>query len=137
MFLAIDFDGTLCEHMFPEIGPPVEGAFEWLKKFQAAGARLILWTMRSDFKDEPFLTAAIEFCRENGVEFYAHNTNPHQGNWTTSPKCDASMFIDDLGVGCPLKPAKQSSRPVVDWDVVGPLALKKIEETLARRKRRG
>ena len=48
MFIAIDFDGTIVDHRFPEIGKPVPGAFEWMKKFKEAGAKLILWTMRSD-----------------------------------------------------------------------------------------
>ncbi len=48
MKVAIDFDGTIVEHKFPEVGKPVPGAIEWMKKWQDAGAQLILWTMRSD-----------------------------------------------------------------------------------------
>jgi len=48
MYICIDFDGTIVDHRFPEIGPPVPGAVEWMLRFQEAGAKLILFTMRSD-----------------------------------------------------------------------------------------
>ncbi len=48
LYIAVDFDGTIVDHQFPEIGKAVPGAFDWLKRFKEAGATLILWTMRSD-----------------------------------------------------------------------------------------
>ena len=131
MILAIDFDGTLVEHKFPDIGPEIPGAFDWLKKFQEAGAKLILWTMRSDGRNGkgkengPVLTEAIEFCRSRGVEFWGVNTNPEQSSWTQSPKAYAHVYIDDAAFGCPLVKGEPdawdgSYRPYVDWDKVGP-----------------
>jgi hypothetical protein len=91
LIICVDFDGTLCDHRFPDIGGEVPGAFHWLKQFQAAGAKLILWTMRSDLRnpaddgkgptpgakaDRDYLTAAVEWCRERGVEFWGVNQNP-------------------------------------------------------------
>ena len=32
MYICIDFDGTIVDHKFPEIGQPVPGAIEWIKK---------------------------------------------------------------------------------------------------------
>ena len=46
MIIAVDFDGTVVEHDFPEIGKAVPGALEGLKKLQSAGHRLVLWTCR-------------------------------------------------------------------------------------------
>ena len=46
--IAVDFDGTLCENKWPEIGMPNEELIEYLKKRQAAGEKLILWTNRVD-----------------------------------------------------------------------------------------
>jgi len=48
MYICIDFDGTIVEHRFPDVGSPVPGALEWMIEFQEAGAKLILFTMRSD-----------------------------------------------------------------------------------------
>jgi hypothetical protein len=109
----------------------VPGAFEWMKKWQEAGAKLILWTMRSDGRtadgskeNGPVLTDAVNFCREHGVEFWGVNRNPDQGGWTQSPKAYASIYVDDAAFGCPLRPAsKRGVRPMVDWSVVGPAVL--------------
>ena len=103
MIIAVDFDGTIVEHEFPKIGPAVPGAFEWMKKFQEAGAFLILWTMRSSGQlHGDVLSEAVAYCREQGVEFWDWNTNPHQYTWTTSPKAYAHVYIDDAAIGCPL-----------------------------------
>ena len=71
--LLIDFDGTIVDHQFPEIGEPIEGAFETLKALKKVGWQLILWTCREDMPDRNYLTEAIEFCKNNGIEFDAAN----------------------------------------------------------------
>lgn len=129
-YICIDFDGTIVKHTFPSIGDPVPGAFEWMKKFQEAGASLILWTMR----DKQFLSDAINYCQDKGVEFFAWNINPTQRRWTTSPKAYASLYIDDATFGCPLVYHLDNcfnsllgdvidcgcGRAWVDWEEVGP-----------------
>jgi hypothetical protein len=118
--IAVDFDGTIAQHEFPKIGPPVPGAFEWLRKYLELDAKLLLWTMRSDGQDVgDVLTQAIEFCRERGVEFHGHNVNPDQ-HWSTSPKAYANVYIDDNAFGCPLITSSEYFRPCVNWSVVGP-----------------
>jgi hypothetical protein len=119
---AIDFDGTLAEHKFPDIGNEVPGAFAVLKDLQAAGHRLILWTMRSDGREPdgspengPVLSDAVAWCKERGVEFWSVNGNPGQGSWTQSPKCYAHVYIDDAALGCPLRESFGVARPMVDW----------------------
>lgn len=141
--IAVDFDQTLATGPFPQTGQPVAAAFEYLKIFQLRGARLILWTMRSDgrkqYTDPPRrdpLTAAVEFCRARGVEFWAVNGNPEQADWTGSPKAYAHVYIDDAAYGCPLLqpvgPGGPAVRPVVDWLKVGPGVLKLLDEHNAR-----
>ena len=120
MTIAVDFDGTIVKHAFPEIGEPVPGAIEWLVRFRAAGARLILWTMRSG----RFLEEAIEYCADNGVVLFGVNHNPDQMSWTHSPKAYANMYIDDAAVGCPL--VEGEDRPWVDWEIVGPEVLRRM-----------
>ena len=127
MFIAIDFDGTLVDHRFPDIGEPVPGAIEWCKRFQEAGAKLILWTMRSDGQaDGDVLSQAVQFCLDSGLEF--DFVNEHPQDWTTSPKAYAHVYIDDAAYGCPLRRnPKAGGRSYVDWDVVGPDVLVMIE----------
>lgn len=130
MYIAIDFDGTIAEHEYPDIGAPVPGAFAYLKQFQEAGAKLILWTMRGNSKDGKTLDQAVDFCRENGVEFFGVNYNPTQNAWTDSRKAYAQLYIDDAAFGCPTRESPRfGGRPFVDWDVVGPAVLKIIKDS--------
>ena len=96
--LAIDFDGTIVEDAYPSIGKPKIFAFETLKKLQSEGYRLILWTYRHG----KALEEAVEFCRKNGIEFYAVNSS-FEGeifdDETQSRKIDADLFIDDRNLG--------------------------------------
>lgn len=117
MTICVDFDGTIVDHRFPDIGREVPGAIQTLKDLKAAGHKLILFTMRCDGRDHPYLGDAIEWCRERGVEFDGHNCNRDQASWTTSPKCYGHVYIDDAALGCPLREnPRAGGRPVVDWD---------------------
>ncbi len=69
MTIAIDFDGTIVEDNYPGIGKPQLFAFDTLRKLQERGHRLILWTYRTGKS----LDEAIDFCKANGVVFYAVN----------------------------------------------------------------
>jgi hydroxymethylpyrimidine pyrophosphatase-like HAD family hydrolase len=92
--IAVDFDGTIVEDMFPEIGKPKVFAFQTLKMLQKDGHRLILWTYRFGRK----LDEAVKFCRENGIEFYAVNKSfPEEilNEREASRKINADIFIDD------------------------------------------
>jgi hypothetical protein len=95
--IAVDFDGTIVEHEYPEIGKEKLFAFLTLKELNKKGARLILWTFRTGKE----LDEAVEFCRKNGVEFYAVNKNyPEEVmNETVGRKIDADIFIDDKNIG--------------------------------------
>ena len=44
MIIAVDFDGTIVEHKYPEIGRELPFAIETLKKLQQERHRLILWS---------------------------------------------------------------------------------------------
>jgi hypothetical protein len=133
LIVAIDFDGTIVEHKFPKIGFAVPGAFDWMKKFQDAQALLILLTMRSDGREDGgnYLKDAVDFCKERGIEFWAHNNNPEQATWTASPKVYAHCYIDDAAIGCPLLRTVSDDGFMADWKKIGPMVMKMIK---ARRK---
>jgi hypothetical protein len=116
MFICVDFDGTIVDHQYPEIGQPVPHAIESLKKLSDQGARLILFTMRSDEKKKrALLTEAVDYLKKNGIELFAVNENPTQKSWTKSPKAYGHFYIDDAAVGCPLIHPKGFAKPCVDW----------------------
>lgn len=133
LLIAIDFDGTIVEHAFPLIGSPLPGAFETMKDLQAAGHKLILNTCREDAeydwrakRYEPgrpcdgydinrrFLTEAVEFCRENGIEFRSVNENCPDDEFRDKGgrKVYAHLYIDDRNLG-----------GFPGWDVVRKLLL--------------
>ena len=95
--IAVDFDGTIVEHEYPEIGKENLFAFLTLRELDKRGARLILWTFRTGKE----LDDAVEFCRKNGVEFYAINKSYPEEifNETVSRKINADIFIDDKNIG--------------------------------------
>ncbi len=95
--VAIDFDGTIVEHEYPEIGEEKLFAFETLREMQKRGFRLILWTYRTGKE----LEEALEFCRERGVEFYAVNKSYPEEVFDemVSRKIDVDLFIDDKNIG--------------------------------------
>lgn len=129
--IAIDFDGTIVFHEYPKIGDPVPGSFEWLKEFERAGAVLMLWTMRSDLHETgERLTEAVQFCRENGIEFQRVNACHEQHSWTSSPKLYANTYIDDAAAGVPLIHVS-GRRPAVDWSKVGPVVMSMIKSHYA------
>ena len=95
--IAVDFDGTIVEHNYPGIGKEKLFAFQTLKELEKKGAKLILWTFRAGKE----LNDAIEYCRSNGIEFYAVNKNYPEEimDESVSRKIDADIFIDDRNLG--------------------------------------
>lgn len=100
MVIAVDFDGTIVEHKYPQIGKEIPFAIATLKKLQAERHLLILWTVR----ENDLLEEAVEYCRKRGLEFYAVNANhpdeqvkPNQAS--PCRKVRADMYIDDCNVG--------------------------------------
>ena len=97
MKIAVDFDGTIVDHEYPEIGKERIFAFDTLKLLQEKGHQLILWTYRSGKE----LDEAVEYCKKNGLEFYAINANYPEEVYdnTISRKVNAELFIDDRNLG--------------------------------------
>lgn len=95
--IAVDFDGTIVEHAYPSIGKEMLFAFATLKALQDRGHRLVLWTFRIGKE----LDEAVEYCKKNGLEFYAINKNyPEEVLSPDIPrKLDVEIFIDDRNVG--------------------------------------
>lgn len=115
MIIAIDFDGTCVSHEFPKVGKEI-GAVPVLLELVKQGHQLILFTMRSDTAEENYLTDAVNWFKDKGIDLYGVQTNPTQYTWTHSPKAYAQLYIDDAALGCPLTYNKHvSKRPFVDW----------------------
>ena len=52
MTIQLDFDGTVVEHLYPEIGRENFGCMPIIKKLQDAGHTIVLNTYRADLNKE-------------------------------------------------------------------------------------
>ena len=94
MIIAVDFDGTLCGEIYPEVGTPNMQLIDALIKRRMTGDKLILWTCR---EGEP-LVKAVNWRNKLGLYFDAVNDNLPEtiemwGN--NSRKITADLYIDD------------------------------------------
>ena len=125
--ILIDFDGTICEHTYPDIGKPIPGAIETLLKLQEKGHKLILWTVRGGKE----LQDAVDFCDFKGIKFWGVNENPDQNldpedwgdekdkydnlpdklEWSCKPY--GHLVIDDINLGCPVE--YKNGKKMVNW----------------------
>lgn len=101
--IAVDFDGTLCEYAFPQIGIQSEEQKELMSvliKLREEGHKLILWTNRGDNDQYKSLTEAVDWCKQKGLEFDSINENlPNQKKLSGySPKIMADYYIDDKAI---------------------------------------
>lgn len=94
MIYAVDFDGTLCEDKYPEIGDPRLDIIENLKEKRDHGEKLILWTCRVDER----LAEAVKWCAGYGLFFDAVNENIPENVSEYGNDCRkvyADYYIDD------------------------------------------
>ena len=119
MTIAVDFDGTIVENKYPQIGEEIDFATDTLKMLIKERHLLILWTCR----EGQLLDDALEWCRKRGVEFYAVNRDyPEEtieNNHAFSRKLKADLFIDDRNVG-----------GLPDWGTIYHMITKKPTEQL-------
>ena len=97
---AIDFDGTIVEEKFPEIGELKPVAAKFIKQLQQNGHKWILWTLREGEK----LDEAVKFLEAHGLHPDAVNDNlPEvQAAFAYNPnprKVFANVYIDDHNAG--------------------------------------
>ena len=99
MIIAIDFDGTICQNKYPEIGDPMPLAIESIKELKERGHDLILWTCRQGEQ----LYDAVQWCKEHDIPFDL--VNEHEPNslkafdGVSGNKVFADIYIDDHNLG--------------------------------------
>ena len=102
MTLAIDFDGTIVEHRYPDIGRERPFAVATLRQLQREDPdlRLILWTVRQG----ALLQEAVDWCAARGLHFFAVNSN-YPGEQPPAPEPIAPAGTDTTGTALPLTPS--------------------------------
>lgn len=95
--IAVDFDGTLCEDKFPEIGEPNNLLIAFIQRFHSLGVKIILWTCRNGSA----LEEAVSWCKENGVPLDAVNENlpeVKEKYGGDTRKVFADLYLDDKNI---------------------------------------
>jgi len=94
MIFAIDFDSTLFEEWYPDVGPMLPHAKEVVNWLYNQGHTIIIWTCR----EGEVLDAAIEALDLNGVKYHYVNVNDPERikryGWD-SRKLGCDVMIDD------------------------------------------
>jgi hypothetical protein len=122
--VALDFDGTLVTHQYPDIGRDI-GAIYHLNRIKDKYPDVcyILWTVRSGLE----LRQAVFYCELNGIKLWGVNENPTQRTWSASPKAHADIYVDDAALGTPRISFTGEGRPCVDWRKIGPSLMAEID----------
>jgi len=103
--ICVDFDGTLCDHAYPEIGPVKAGACEALIAFKRMGYHILIYTCRTssyhfevfggtpgdNALERPRVQAMIAWLNEHDIPYDEVDDG-------TKGKPLADFYIDDKGV---------------------------------------
>lgn len=106
--IAVDFDGTLCKHRYPEIGEPLTEGIEFIKSLRKLGVKIYLDTMRSGKE----LEEAVEWCKERGLEF--DGVGIGYKKVMSNYKLVTYFFISSNNIGTPLLIDEEV--PYINWD---------------------
>lgn len=102
MIIAVDFDGVLCDHQFPNIGAPKYEVISLVRQLIDLKQEVVLWTSRTDAE----LQNAVDWCDNYGLHFCAVNENAPSNiakyrekypNGTR--KVFADVYVDDHSLG--------------------------------------
>lgn len=104
LYVATDFDGTLCEDNFTEIGKLREKCIEYVKRLAEEGSKIILYTCREN-GTRKLLDEAVAFCQEWEIPIFAVNENPENEypaqyglTHDQGRKLYADLYLDDKAV---------------------------------------
>lgn len=97
LILAIDFDGTIAELSFPEVGAMKPNADKYIKKLYDEGHHIIIHTCRSGVYEG----MAETFLKERDIPYHYINSNmPYliEEYGQDCRKISADVYIDDKGL---------------------------------------
>lgn len=98
MIYAIDFDGTIVENKFPQIGELNQQTANFIRHIKSKGHKWILWTMREGER----LTEALEFLAIHDLipDCVNDNLPELKETYGNNPrKVYADCYIDDHNAG--------------------------------------
>ena len=107
MKIYLDFDGTVVEHYFPEIGAENPHAIKVSARLQAAGHEVVLNTYRADI-DMQHVQEALDFIHsfdeiKKPIEkFLPKKLEPRSFDLDVAKESN-QLYIDDIATGIPTR----------------------------------
>lgn len=128
MKIYLDFDGTVVEHYFPEIGAENPNAIQVIARLQSAGHDIVLNTYRADI-DQKHVQEALDYIHsfeeiQQPIEKYLpEKLEPRSFDLEVAKECN-QLYLDDIAEGIPMRRnIVLEFGMMVDW-----IALEKILE---------
>jgi hypothetical protein len=128
MKIYLDFDGTVVEHYFPEIGAENPNAIQVIARLQLAGHDIVLNTYRVDI-DQKHVKEALDYIHsfeeiQQPIEkFLPEKLEPRSFDLEVAKECN-QLYLDDIAEGIPMRRnIVLEFGMMVDW-----IALEKILE---------
>ena len=107
MKIYLDFDGTVVEHYFPEIGAENPHAIKVIARLLAAGHEIVLNTYRADI-DVQHVQEALDFIHsfeeiQQPIEkFLPQKLEPRSFDLDVAKESN-QLYIDDIATGIPIR----------------------------------
>ena len=107
MKIYLDFDGTVVEHYFPEIGAENPHGIKVIARLQAAGHEIVLNTYRADI-DVQHVHEALDFIHsfdeiQQPIEkFLPQKLEPRSFDLEVAKESN-QLYIDDIATGIPMR----------------------------------
>lgn len=113
--MAVDFDGTLVENRYPEIGCERSEFCDTIRTLQKMGVKSILWTSRTG----EALKQAIEWCEDHDLHFDTVNENLPEiiemAGGVDTRKVFADVYFDDRNRTVDVTFMKKRVKEVWKW----------------------
>lgn len=115
MIISVDFDGTIAENAWPEIGQPIPGAIQALRQLHRDGHKIIINSCRAGAPER----LMKQWLTVNRIPYDAINENLLERIEQYGEDCrkiSADVYIDDKGLFCR-----------IDWPAIVS-AIKRMED---------
>ena len=107
MKIYLDFDGTVVEHYFPEIGAENPNAIQVIARLQEAGHDIVLNTYRADI-DQKHVQEALDYIhsfkeiKQPIEKFLPEKLEPRAFDMEVAKESN-QLYIDDIAEGIPMR----------------------------------
>ena len=94
--ISIDFDGTIVDFAYPNVGKPKPNVVAVIQRLRSEGHKILIFTCRTSKKD---IDAAKDMLDTYCIPYDGINENVPNAIFPAYPKIHAHLYIDDRQLG--------------------------------------